>query len=227
MLGSMLRAARVKVLECLPEWRLIERLTAYFDHILRQFITDKEHVKLYVKARVGEQFNVPTLLVTNSAEEASAFANNRPMIAKPTHGSSQIQIRAPGETLPRSVAEAWLRMNFYRLSREANYRYLRPKIIFEHFLGENGKPPNDYKIFCFHGEPKFIRVSIDRFGYYTAAMYDTEWNRLAFTIMHRQGPDIPRPSKLERDVLAGSRALQTFRFPSSRSLLLPRGIIRR
>ena len=237
----MLRSAKRKLLPVLPEWRLVERLCAYVDHIvhqrewplgepyrsfsrylthlrtsreledpLRRFITDKEYAKLYVKAVVGEEFNVPTLLVAKSADEASEFRSTVSTVAKPTHVSGQVKFLAPGKQLPRRVAEAWLSLDFYRISREANYRCLRPKIILEELLEESGKPADDYKVYCFHGQPKFIRVSIDRFGAYTAAIYDPEWNRLGFTIKHSQGPDVLRPPGLEEMCQVASKLAEPF-----------------
>ena len=62
----------------------------------------------------------------------------------------------------------WLGANYYRHSREKNYKYLRPKIIVEEFFSEDGRtPPHDYKVFCFHGRPKIIQVDSGRFQGHT------------------------------------------------------------
>ena len=34
----------------------------------------------------------------------------------------------------------------------------------------------DYKVFCFNGEPKVIRVDTDRFSDHKDSVFDTEWN---------------------------------------------------
>ncbi len=36
----------------------------------------------------------------------------------------------------------------------------------------------DYKIFCFHGEPKFIQVDGDRFKDHKRDIYDLNWDKL-------------------------------------------------
>ena len=46
-------------------------------------------------------------------------------------------------------------VNYGTLSYEFQYLYVKRAIFAETFLKENIE---DYKIYCFHGEPKFIRV---------------------------------------------------------------------
>ena len=67
----------------------------------------------------------------------------------------------------------------YHLGREWPYKNLKPKIICEKMLiDENGNIPDDYKIFCFHGEPKVIALHKNRFFNHTETFYDLEWNKL-------------------------------------------------
>src|SRR5690606_24106491 len=40
----------------------------------------------------------------------------------------------------------------------------------------DGKDLKDYKIHCFHGEPKLIQVDYERFTEHTRNFYDLEWN---------------------------------------------------
>ena len=49
----------------------------------------------------------------------------------------------------------WLKINFGFRTKEFQYAYVKRKIFAEKFLGDN---LIDYKIFCFNGEPKFIRI---------------------------------------------------------------------
>src|SRR5690606_15249149 len=43
------------------------------DKDLRRYVTDKEFVKSYIREKIGDQFNVPTLAVLRTVEEALRF----------------------------------------------------------------------------------------------------------------------------------------------------------
>lgn len=45
---------------------------------------------------------------------------------------------------------------------------------------ETGWQLKDYKIFCFHGEPKFIEVDYDRYVGHKLNVYDLDWNFIDF-----------------------------------------------
>ena len=49
----------------------------------------------------------------------------------------------------------WKNINYGFKKSEFQYAYIKPKILAEKFLGDD---LIDYKIFCFNGEPKFIRI---------------------------------------------------------------------
>jgi hypothetical protein len=52
---------------------------------VRAFVSDKARVKQYVKAKVGDDYNVPTIAVIGSYEEALGFSYPADCIIKPTH----------------------------------------------------------------------------------------------------------------------------------------------
>ena len=119
---------------------------------LRQYVTDKEYVKDYVAGVVGQEYALATYDILRSIEDVSNLDLKRmPCVVKPTHMSGQVLICVDRSTqIDRDLMKRWLRMNYYKQSREPNYRYLEPKIIVEEFFSEDGRtPPNDYKIFCF------------------------------------------------------------------------------
>lgn len=63
---------------------------------------------------------------------------------------------------------------------EMHYKYIPKKLVCEEFLecdGEKAIP--DYKIYCFHGEPKAIFVMHDRYhGEMHTEFFDVNWNPL-------------------------------------------------
>src|SRR4051812_11969751 len=63
---------------------------------LRVYVSDKEHVKQYVREIVGDEHNVPTLGVLRSPEDVDAFDFPARCCIKPTQASAQVILRTAG-----------------------------------------------------------------------------------------------------------------------------------
>lgn len=150
---------------------------------LRVFVSDKEFVKDYVKAKIGDQYNVPTIAVLHSVEEIKNFSFPSQCCIKPTHASGRVILRQNGEPLDISEIENWFRINYYDRGREANYKTLKPKVIVEPLLF-NRSNVEDFKIFCFNGRPRFIQVDIDRYVGHKRKYFDFNWDELDFSIIY-------------------------------------------
>jgi hypothetical protein len=108
-----------------------------------------------------------------------------------------------------SKLKRWLRTNHYWKSREWVYKDIKPRIICEKYLsGTDGNPPNDYKIFCFNGEPKIIEVDFDRFKNHKRNFYDLDWKFINGEIKYPNDSsvNIQKPEKLS-EMLDLSRIL--------------------
>ena len=165
----------VSILDSIRElrrWPQLHNPTLFNDHLLRlradgtlydplrQFVTDKEHVKHYVAATIGREYIIPTISVLRTAAEVEHMElSNFPCVIKPTHMSGPLHICVDAHTLPdTTMVMNWLDDDYYRVSREANYRYLHRKIIVEEFFSVDGRRlPDDYKIFCFPWTTKVDR----------------------------------------------------------------------
>lgn len=163
---------------------------------LRVFTSDKEFVKLYVKATLGDAHNIPTLAVLHSPDECRRFEFPARCVIKPTHLSGTVLLRRRGEPIDFAQIEEWFDTNLYLGSREANYRPLRPKVIVEPFVFDDDNP-SDYKFFCVNGRPGLIQVDRDRHVRHTRNFYDVDWRRLPVAMTHPAGDtDDPRPANL-------------------------------
>jgi len=70
----------------------------------------------------------------------------------------------------------WMKLNFYWKNMEWAYKNIKPKILCEKFLEEDGVSlPTDYKIFCFNGDPKFTYACMDRDTDLRFDYYDIDW----------------------------------------------------
>lgn len=163
---------------------------------------DKYAVRSYVAERIGETFLNDVYFIGKSASDIPW--NNLPtsFVIKCTHGSgfNIIVTNVDGFDKAHSVAtlNKWLKTDYSRYGREWVYGKIVPRIMVEKFLqDQNGKVPQDYKVFCFKGDPRYIQVDVDRFGDHTRAYYDAEWRRQPFTILYQQfAGDVPRPPQL-------------------------------
>ncbi len=164
---------------------------------LRVFTSDKEYLKMYVKATVGDAHNVPTFAVLRSFEECERYEFPMRCVIKPTHMSGTVILRRAGEPIDLEKIRGWFRTNLYVEIREANYRHLRPKVIVEPFVFDDDNP-NDYKIFCARGKPRLIQVDSDRYMDHVQSFYDVHWRRQPYAITSRPSPvDAPRPANLD------------------------------
>lgn len=154
----------------------------YLDPLQEQ-CADKYAVREYVANRIGKEYLIRMLGLYRSETEIDFDILPEQFVLKGTHGSGQVivcQDKSKLNTIEaRNKSGKWLRTNFYRVGRERVYKNIQPGIIAEEFMeGQDGNPPIDYKIFCFHGEPKYIEMDFDRFAQFTKAFYDTNWNLL-------------------------------------------------
>ena len=185
-----------------------------FDPLV-QAVTDKEYAKNHIEGVLGPGYTPETYAVLRNAEEVSAFVPDRvPCVLKPTHLSGPVLfLTGPDEPLSRNTLLRWLKKKRYSGTREGNYRHLRPKVIVEEFLSDDGiTVPKDYKLFCFHGVPKMIQVDSDRFGEHTRNFYDTGWNRLPVTFRYPGGPVDDQPLLLEEMLRIATRLASPFSF---------------
>lgn len=60
----------------------------------------------------------------------------------------------------------WLKENFCLdkyIGTEWGYKNILPAVFIEEFIEVDGKPPVDYKFYCFHGKVEFLTIHYDRF----------------------------------------------------------------
>lgn len=181
---------------------------------LRQFVTDKEYVKYYVAGVVGRAYTLETFDILRSDEDIDRFSvKHAPCVIKPTHMSGPVIVCTDMDiAIDRDMLRGWLRSDYYRKSREVNYKFLEPKIIVEEFFSYDRETvPQDYKVFCFHGHPKLIEVDSDRFIRHTRNFYDIAWNRLDVTVKYPAGESLdPEPSQLSEMLEVARRLSMPF-----------------
>jgi hypothetical protein len=179
---------------------------------LRVFVSDKEHVKQFVREQVGDEYNVPTIAVLRSTSEVDEFDFPADCCIKPTHASGQVILRKDGAPVDRERIKRWFGIDYYRFGREWNYRGLQRKVIVEPLIF-GGTNVEDFKIFCFQGVPRLIQVDIDRYINHTRKFFDVDWNEQDFSIIYpRSTADFPRPASLAKMLDVARRLSAPFSF---------------
>jgi len=173
---------------------------------LRCFVSDKELVKQYVRDTVGDEYNVPTLAVLRTPAEVDAYEFPPNCCIKPTHASSHVILRVDGSPVDRALIKSWFGLNYYKVGRERNYLALEPKVIVEPLIFGTTNV-EDFKFFCWRGEPRVVQQDFDRHTHHTRKFFDADWNEQDFsTIYPRLTRPTPRPASLPR-MLEVARAL--------------------
>ena len=131
--------------------------------------SDKFLVRDYVRSRLGDDRYLTKLYaVFAAAEEVRQLDLPRKFVMKPSHASGRIRLVHDSSSISfgelESLAREWLRLNYFDERQEWGYKNVKPRVIFEEFLEVDGNIPDDYKIYCYDGEPRFLLVVRDRFG---------------------------------------------------------------
>jgi hypothetical protein len=179
---------------------------------LRGYISDKVWVKNYIKEKVGMNKVIPTLAVLNSIDEFEKYILPNRCCIKPSHASGEVILRENGEKIDLSLIKSWLKLNYYKSWREVNYRYLPRRIIVEPLIFDSVNV-EDYKLFCYKGNVKFIQVDLDRQSDHSRAFYNTNWDRLEFSMVYKvPAVKIQRPKNLNEMIVVAEKLCQEFEF---------------
>lgn len=168
-------------------------------------MVDKYAVKKYVADIIGEEYIIPTLGVWNHFDEIDFDKLPNQFVLKCTHDSGGIVICKDKNKLDLKSAkkkiEKCLKRNYYWSSREWPYKNVKPRIIAEKYMSDEGKEElSDYKVLCFNGEPKIVEVHKGRFnGQHTQDCYDEFWNKTDIEQHDLPKTDevMPKPAFLE------------------------------
>jgi hypothetical protein len=196
ILGEKLNLANPKTLNEKINW-----LKLYDRNPLYEQLADKYAVREYVKYRIGGQYLNDLIGVYDSVDEINFDRLPDKFVLKATHGCGWNIICSNKEELNIDDAKAklrsWLKMNWYNSKGEWQYKNIPPRIVCEKYLGNNNlQVATDYKIHCFHGNPKYINVVVDRFKNHTEGYFDEKWNLQPF---HENFPliseELPKPAQ--------------------------------
>ena len=202
------------------------------DMNLARRVTDKVEFKEWLRETTAwEDLVIPTVGVYGSVDEVRDLVFARDTILKPTHLSGLAILFEEDRALDaRELATVgrWLRRDYYRRSREPNYKGVRKRLICEPLLrDEAGNVPMDFKFFMIEGRPLVVQVDLDRFGNHTRQFYSPDWRLLDFAQVYPRNPvPLDRPAQLSAALDTASALAQGFPLCRVDLYLLPDAAIK-
>ncbi|MGI9546645.1 MAG: ATP-grasp fold amidoligase family protein, partial [Flavobacteriaceae bacterium] len=140
----------------------------------------------YVEEKVGKQYLTELYGVYYKVGDINFDLLPEKFVMKGAHGYN-FNILVPNKSKlnkarSRLLLLKWMTKNqYYRGGLEWAYKNVKPKIIAEEYLKEEGKSSiSDYKYFFFNGMPKFIQVDMDRAEDHVRAYVNMDWQILEF-----------------------------------------------
>lgn len=204
----------------------IQWLKLYDSTPIKTQLTDKYLVKDWIKEKIGEKYVVPLLGVYNSFDEIDFDKLPNKFMLKCNHGSGWNFVVKDKNKLNKAAAkklfDLWMNKNFaYCAGFELQYKNIKPKIIAETYLENNGEKLGEYKVWCFNGKPEFIMFMNDRL------IFDKNWNVQPFYGNNSYKGEIPsRPQKLDEMLEVSQKLSSDFAFVRVDFYLLNDGTIK-
>lgn len=178
-MGSKLNLANPESFNAKLQWlKLYDRKPEY------TIMVDKYAVRRYIADTIGEEYLIPLLGVWDNPDYIDFDALPDQFVLKCNHNSGLgMCICKDKSKLDIAKVKAELRkglkQDYYLTSREWPYKNVKPRIIAEKYMSDEGKEElSDYKVLCFNGEPRIVEVHKGRFnGQHTQDCYDEFWNK--------------------------------------------------
>jgi len=166
-------------------------------------MSDKYEVRKYVSGIIGDEYLIPLYGAWESFDEIPFDTLPDQFVLKCTHDSGGIIICKDKKNLNikkiRKSFNKRLSKNYFWHAREWAYKDIKPRIIAEKLmLDDSSEGINDYKIFCFNGQPKIIEVDIGRFTSHKRNFYSPQWE---FQQLINERPNAPLDSVKKPETL--------------------------
>ena len=181
----------------------IQRRKLYDRSPLLSILADKLESKKYVQSMLGGDVYVPkTLWSGSSVEDLDIGSLPSRFVFKANHASRTNYFfnenDIPTLEKMRDLCASWFKHDQASVLGEWAYSAIEKKVFCEEFMNFDGKVPDDYKFFVYHGKVRFIQLDTGRFTSHKRDMFDRNWNSLGFDYSHpRNNPQPPKPHYLE------------------------------
>ena len=147
-------------------------------------LVDKYEVKKIIADRLGAEYIIPNLGVWDRPEEIDFSQLPKRFVLKCTHDSGSKVICTDKSELNYGKARNSLRKclgnDYYKLNREWMYKDLKHRIIAEEYIENECGYLNDFRFYCFNGNPEFFSIDFREGDKHLTNFYDSSLNLLPF-----------------------------------------------
>jgi hypothetical protein len=178
-------------------------------------LVDKFQVREIIQHKLGTSYLIPMLGVWDNFDAINFDSLPNQFVLKTTHDSGTVIICTDKSKLDMNEVKIRLnralKRNYFYLSREYPYRYALTRIVAEQYMfDESQKELDDYKFFCFDGEPKFVEITSGKGKNKQRGYYDFNLNPMPFTLGNASNNPItedlnfiPEMEKIAKTLSAG------------------------
>lgn len=162
---------------------------------------DKYKVREYVKKCGCEEILNELIDVYDNVEQINFEKLPNKFVLKCNHGAGYNIICQDKSKLDinktKKQIRKWLKSDYWKYVAELQYKNIEKKIVCEKFLeSKDGNSIEDYKIYCFNGEPLFCMVCIGRnLGRPKYYIMSKEWELMR---VNPTGINAPKDFKIEK-----------------------------
>lgn len=147
-------------------------------------LVDKYEVKKIVSEKIGPEYVIPNLGVWDDSSAIDFEALPDQFVLKCSHDSGSRVICTNKAELDidkaRRIMAKSLKNDYYLLNREWPYKDVKRRILAEKYIESKSGELNDYRIYCFNGEPKFFSIDLNVKSSIRVNFYDPDLNILPF-----------------------------------------------
>ncbi len=163
-------------------------------------LVDKFAVREHIKETLGEEYLFPLLGHWESFDDIDFSKLPNSFVLKCNHDSGSTKVIKDKTTLTEEDLKEMkafftrrLNRDFFYAGREYPYKGIKPYIIAEQLMIDEENPErsiDDYKFFCFGGEPKMMLMVTDRSTDCRFDFFDMDFNHLD---VKRSHPNSDKP----------------------------------
>ena len=173
---------------------------------------DKYRVRAYVRACGCGQYLNELYGVYDRAEDIPWNELPDRFVVKWNFGAGLNMIFTDREAFDREgmvrMLNSWGKKKVWLTHSEMQYKYAPKKLICEQFLDDGAAGSlTDYKVYCFHGEPKAILVMHDRNREINTEFFDPAWGRLENASKYQEAAVATPTPKCLTEMLDAARRL--------------------
>ena len=162
-------------------------------------IADKLAMRDYVEKKIGPGHTVPVLGTWKTFSDIDFDKLPTRFVLKTTHDSGSFVICNDKATFNKAKAKKVLirslKSNYYKTTREWQYKNIEPLIIAEEYLDDGKNNLTDYKFFCFNGKPVFMYCEEEASEHLTQAIADMQYNLMPFSMEDDKAESLPSKPK--------------------------------